>query len=207
MKNCIWLLPAFLVLSFAAQSQGIRKGDKLFGGSFSLSFFNINGSGYSYSNAGNAGLLPSFGWAVKENLVLGVKGSISYSRSSAASGVQDKSKSSSLSAGPGVFLKKYKLLKNQFGVYFNNELNLFYTLLRQENSLFGDPVTNDAWGGSYNFNPGVFYKFSDRFLGEANIGGLFLTYYKNNASDNFGVGASFLQYFNLGVNYVIGKKK
>ena len=62
------------------------------------------------------------------------------------------------------------------------------------------------WGGGYNFIPGVFYKFSGNFLGEANIGGVFASYFSNTNTKNYGIGVSFLQYFNLGIAYRIPKK-
>lgn len=207
MKKCFLFLPLLVCVSFHAPSQVVKKGDRLFGGSFSLSFFNIDASGTGYSNAGNVGLMPSFAWAVKENLTLGVKGSISYSRSSNSVAAPYKAAVSEFSAGPGVFLKKYRLLKDQFGIYFINGLDISYTAAKQTGDLFPDPVKNDVWGGSYNFSPGVFYRFSDSFLGEANIGGLYLSYYKSTSNEHIGAGVSFFQYFNLGINYVIGKKK
>ena len=49
--------------------------------------------------------------------------------------------------------------------------------------------------------------FSKKFIGEGNIGGAFLGYNAGQGSRNFGASVSFLQYFNLGLNYVIDKKK
>src|SRR5690349_4042251 len=79
-KNLCILLVSVLCIS-SAYSQVIQRGDKLFGGSFSATFFNINGNGPNYNSSGNAGIFPSFAWAIKNDLVLGVKGGISYSSS------------------------------------------------------------------------------------------------------------------------------
>lgn len=207
MKKCYLFLSMPLFFALHAQSQVVQKGDRLFGGSFSLSFLNNNASGPGYNNAGNAGLMPSFAWGIKENLVLGVKGNISYTRSANAGAAAGKTISSTLSVGPGIFLKKYKSLKDRFGVCFNNELNVFYAVVKQEDLIFPDGATSNAWGGNYNFNPGVFFRFSESFIGEANIGGVYLSYYKSNSTNNWGFGASFLQNFTVGVNYVLGKKK
>jgi hypothetical protein len=43
-------------------------------------------------------------------------------------------------------------------------------------------------------------------MGEGNIGGVYAFYY-GGQGNNFGISASFLQYFNLGINYVIANKK
>jgi len=196
-------MTALAVFSCSVQSQVVNKGDRLFGGSFMLTFFNSNGP--VYNGTGNVGLLPSFGRAVRKNTVLGVKGNISYSRSKTENVTADESIATSFTVGPGIFLRKYRLLKNRFGVYLNHELNGYYTFQKQKGGLMSVPVTSKGWGGSYNFNPGVFYKFSERFLGEANIGGLSMSYSRSGPTDNFGIGATFLQYFNVGISYVIAK--
>ena len=103
-----------------------------------------------------------------------------------------------------MFLKKYKLLQNKFGIYFDHGINGMVTSAKLETTITSK---HTYWGTNYTFSPGVFYKFSDNFLGEANIGGLYASYsYENNVQNSFGVGASFLQYFNLGINYRIMKK-
>lgn len=60
---------------------------------------------------------------------------------------------------------------------------------------------------TYRFVPGVFYKFSKNFIGEGSIGGVFASYYGGQGTHSFGTGVTFLQSFNLGINYVIEKKK
>lgn len=206
MKRNLCTLCFVFLFSLASRSQVVQKGDKLFGGSFSATFFNINGSGPNYNWTSNAGIFPSFAWTIKNDLTLGVKGGISYSRGIIKYDPDNKYTSSGLSISPGIFLKKYKTLKEMFGIYFSNELNGYYARSKQETP--NNPTTkNSAWGGDYRFNPGVFYKFSDSFIGEANIGGVYASYYGNNGTHNTGVGVSFLQSFNIGFNYIIGKKK
>lgn len=206
-KNlCILLVSVLYFSSSSSFSQVVQKGDRIFGGSFSASFFNINGSGPNYNQSGNAGVFPSFGWAVKNDMVFGIKGSVSFSSSKTKTIPADQAYSRSLSVGPGVFLRKYKTLKDKFGIYFNNELKGYYLISTQKYP-GADKLKSKAWGGDFSFAPGVFYKFSDSFFGEANIGGVFASYYGNSSTDNFGVGASFLQTFNFGFSYIIGRKR
>lgn len=200
-------LTCMAVFSFvlSSQSQVLNKGDKLFGGSFSFSVFNNNESGPNYYNTGNVGLFPSFGWAMKNNLVFGVQGSAGFSRSQTSYNVSDKRTVTSFSFGPGIYIRKYKELRDRFGLYFNHGVNANYGTTKEK--LSSSPGTKyEFWGGSYSFSPGVFYKFSEHFFGEANIGGLFASYSSNGNSSNYGIGASFLQYFNLGINYRIPRK-
>jgi hypothetical protein len=205
MKIVFTFLASYLVL--IAQSQVLQKGDKLFGGSFSFSYANYNNPDGINGSFGNTSITPSYGWAVKENLVFGLQGYVSYSHtSSAANNPSNKFISSQFGFGPGMFFRKYKSLKDKFGIYFNHSVNFNYSVSRHKNINSTDFTKSTIYGGSYNFSPGVFYKFSDSFFGEANIGGLFSSYY-NNGANNFNLGASFLQYFNIGINYRIPRKR
>jgi hypothetical protein len=201
MCTCVCLL----VLS--SSSQVVSRKDKLFGVAASVSYYNNN---QPPSNSGsqqysNVALIPSYGWAVIDNVVIGVKGNFSYGSTKYETPLQ-KQKSSALQAGPEFYLKKYKLLRDRFGLLFNHSIYASYT--RQKSEIVGQTSSNSkVWGGGYNFTPGAFYKFSERFLGEANIGGLFADYTYNNGGKTYSIGASFLRYFNLGVQYIIPGKR
>jgi len=196
----------FLIIFFLSNAQVINRSDQLFGGSFSLSVFNINNSGPGYYNAGNVGVSPSYARAIKNNLTLGIRGSFGYNHSE-TSNLSGKTIRNYFNLGPGIFLRKYKLLKNRFGLYFNNELTANYNFEKERTTGFTGTLKSHSWGLSYAFQPGVFYKFSENFFGEGNIGGVMGTYYSNGDTRNFGLGASFFQYFNLGINYRIERKR
>jgi len=201
------LLIVFVISSITCFSQDFEKEDKLFGGSFSFSVFNVNSSGPGYYNTGNVGLLPSYSWVVKKNIALGIKGNISYSRVVTTQSATDKNISTSFIIGPTVFLKKYKALKEKFGIYFEHAVGVRYSFDKLKNPSLPDHIKSHTYAANYQFNPGVFYRFSNRFIGEGNIGGVYASYYRNGNNDTFGIAASFLQSFNLGINYVIGKNK
>lgn len=192
--------------SFTSFSQDFNKGDKLIGGSFSFSFFDINNSGPGYYHSGNVGILPSYSWFIKNNLAMGIRGNISYMRAEQALATEVRT-NSSFTTGISVFLKKYKPIKEKFGMYFENEIGGNYIVTRDKFTSSSSYTKSSVYGLSYHFNPGVFYRFSNRFMGEGNIGGVYASYYSGQGSNNFGIGASFLQYFNLGINYVIERKK
>ena len=179
----------------------------MFGGSISFSVFNVNPDGPSYNSSGNVGVFPSYLWVIKKNLALGVRGNMGYNRSVTKFDNGDKGINTSTIAGVSVFLKKYKFLKEKFGLYFENELGGNYNAYKNKSPLNADYLKSSFYGMTYRFSPGMFYKFSKHFIGEGNIGGVYTSYYGGHGTHNFGAGVSFLQFFNLGINYVIEKKK
>ena len=206
-KHLLFLCSAVFLLFFSSQAQVFSKKDRLFGAATAISFY-VNNQSPNLTNqySSNIALIPSIGWAIKDNLVAGIKAGIGYARS-AGSFQGAKSVLTTLQIGPEIFIRKYKLLSKDFGVTFEHKVSGFYYLSKNRNSPSGDSKSS-AWGGGYNFTPGAFYKFSDRFLGEANFGGLFLNGSSTGDGRNsFSVGATFLTYFNMGIQYIIPAKK
>lgn len=114
---------------------------------------------------------------------------------------------SSVLAGIGLFLKKYKPFENRFGLNFEHGLSTSFHFNSATN-VNSVKTESQGWGAGYHINPGVFYRLTERFLAETNIGGLSAYYQKGSGGTySFSVGASFLQSFNLGINYRSGKRK
>lgn len=207
MKSKILPVLVFSIcLVFSTRAQ-IQKGDRLFGGSFSFTIYDIRQSGPISSYNGNVGIYPSIAFAIKKNLTLGLRGSLGYSNYKVM-GSQNDVRRISFTGALGIFLRKYSILKNRFGVYFDNQVST-HSSLNKEKSDLGEGK-NSSWGVSYGFSPGVFYKFADNFQGEGNIGGAYVNYHQGSGGANarqWFAGVSFLQYFNLGINYIIEKEK
>lgn len=202
-----YLLFIGCIYSFACFSQNLNKGDKLFGGSFTFSASNYTTDAFNSGGGSNTGIAPTFSWLIKNNLAMGIRGGIGYSTNWAENQAGQKDKNAIISSGVSVFLRKYKSIKEKFGYYLDNDLGINFYSDRQESGSSGTILKNNTKGIGYRFSPGVYYKFSDNFLGEANIGGAYASYRKNKGgSKSFGAGVSFLQYFNLGINYRINSK-
>ena len=202
------LLIFFCSYSFTSFSQDFNKGDKLIGGSLSFSIFNTNTSGQNTYYASNVGILPSYSWFIKNNLAMGIRGSISYYKNITKYATGEKRLSRSLYTGIAVFFKKYKTLKDKFGLYLEHEVGASYINGKEQYPASSPDFTKQKfYGASYKFSPGVFYRFSNRFIGEGNFGGVYASYQNGQGGNSFGGGVSFLQFFNLGINYLLDKKK
>src|SRR3979411_2815622 len=113
MKKIILFAFSLFIFLQLTSAQVISKHDCLLGGSFSFSIFNVNNSGPGYYHAGNVGLFPSYGWAIKNDLVFGIRGSVNYSHFERLNTPTEKTIRSIFDFGPGFFMKKYKLIKNR----------------------------------------------------------------------------------------------
>jgi len=206
-KHLLFLWLATIILGSTSSAQVLSKKDRLFGASAAISFGsdnNVPANTFPDQHSNNVAFIPSFAWVIKDNLAAGIKGNLSYVRIVGKNPAQ-KTVYTTLEAGPEFFIKKYRALKDRFGVFFNHGLDVHYT--RQTGKFNQDFSKTTIWGGGYNFTPGAFYKFSERFLGEATIGGLSLDYSDNAGMKSFNAGASFLNYFNIGIQYIIPGKR
>ena len=137
-------------------------------------------------------------------MIAGIKAGFTYSRTVNENGIQ-KNTQTALQIGPAIFIRKYKLLAKSFGVSFTHELNGYSYTGKSKNG--PDVIKASSWGTGYSFIPAAFYKFSEKFIGEANFGGVFLSYSKGGTTKNWVAAANFLTYLNIGVQYIIPSKK
>jgi hypothetical protein len=197
------------ISSLYASAQVIKKGDKLLGGNLSAYYRQSEPVGPEYNYYSNIGILPSYGKAVKNNLVLGTRLNLSFYHSESLDNSDHKTFQTSYGTGIGIFLRKYKPIQNRFGLYFENEISGVLSFQEYRYSSLPDRYRSAIWGASYSFKPGIFYKFSDFILGEANFGGAQVRYTKNKYTDGeLNADLSLLRSFTLGVNFILnGKKK
>src|SRR5689334_12888295 len=156
-KHLLFFLSAFLLICTSSLAQVFSKKDKLFGATAGLNFSsdtNIPANPFPSQHSNNIAFMPSFAWAIKDNLVLGIKGNFNYQKITAKSTTQ-KNVYTTLQTGPEIFLRKYRALKDRFGLFFNHGVDLSYT--RSTGSNNQDKSTTTIWGYGYNFTPGVFY--------------------------------------------------
>src|SRR3979409_2515789 len=103
MKKIILIPLCFFIFLQLTSAQVISKHDQLFGGSFSFSVFNMNSIGTSNYNSGNIGFFPSYGWAIKNDLIFGIRGSVDYLHVAQINSASEKTIANSLTFGPGIF--------------------------------------------------------------------------------------------------------
>ena len=204
-KHLLFFLSVFLLFCSSSFAQVFSKKDKLFGASAGISFSNSSNvpAGLNSWRASNIGLTPSIAWAIKNNVVVGMKTGAYYSRTKYTYSTE-KNSQTGWQVVQAIFIRKYKSLVKNFGVSFTHELNgNYYKTIERR----GPNISKSSnWGAGYSFIPAAFYKFSDRFIGEASFGEGFLRYSKGNTK-GWAAGANFLTSLNIGVQYIIPGKK
>ena len=169
MKKLFILTSASLFALFA-QAQ-ITKGSILLGGSLN---FNQSKSDGSSSNINSTywGIAPSFGIALKENLVYGINLNYNHNQSS-----------SNTYAG-GIFLRKYYPLGNNFYLFGEPSLNYSH----QESKVV-TPISDNSvykfWSVDLGLRPGISYALSRKFQLETGLGNLVDISYSKSKTEYF----------------------
>jgi hypothetical protein len=224
----IYFLTFSVLLCSVARAQ-IAKGDIMLGGD--IYYYNSGSTSsssgtptYTYTNKStNVGINPSFGKAIKDNLVLGVD--ITYNHYTNGDNSNNNSpdyNTNSNSFGAGVFIRQYKPLGNGFYLFGQAELNGSYSSGKLDNPGTTSGYTKDdtkGYGFSLRLYPGVAYALNRRWQLETELTGFFaLTYNhsketsdyvgqpeENSNTHNFNVSSSLTggNAFTLGVRYWI----
>jgi hypothetical protein len=202
MKKIITLLIAvifFLTVSSYAQ---INKGSTLIGGILNLSSNNLKNPDSSLSKQTYFSILPSAGFAVNTNTILGF--SLFY-KTNTGSGSLYPFKTKDNGYGAGIFLRKYQLLLNRFYLFGEGNLMFDYESYNYTtHNISNAEYDSKAYGFSLNFTPGVAFSLTHKWQLEAGLQNLLSVNYtnskevsKNNSADqdfkenNFSLSSSF----------------
>jgi hypothetical protein len=171
------------------------------------------------SRSTNLYINPSFGKAIKDNLVLGFD--INYGHSLSQPDTVNKSTQNSF--GAGIFVRRYKPLGNGFYLFGQSELSgsFNHTKFKNTNGNPGyDENHNDGYNFTLQFYPGIAYAINRRWQIETSLPNFLnvnyshastKTVYANapeqkGSSNSFGFSSSLTgsNQFAVGVRYIIG---
>ncbi len=171
MRTTILIL-SFIFIGGTLNAQ-ITKGSKLIGGNLTLgSSKGESGTQPNNTKSSSFYFHPSFGVAVKENLIVGIKGGYGHTLNKNQSGQSEgKQKSNSYSAG--MFVRKYKQLgKSDFYLFGDAGLNYQHINNIQEIDRVETSNTKDHRLGIA-ITPGLSYAVNKRLHLELSVGDLF----------------------------------
>ncbi|MBS1734627.1 MAG: outer membrane beta-barrel protein [Bacteroidetes bacterium] len=186
MKSLFTLIVLVSVFSFGADAQNaFPKGSVLPGGNAGVTISNSESAGGRSRSAG-FNIMPSIGFAVKENLFLGINAGYGYSKgrfTNNVSGYVDTLKRNSFSYG--VFGRYYKPLKHNFSIFLEADLGGNNTKDVSTASGSATKYTSTSWGVNAGLTPGISYGLTKKLQLEAgfnNIVGLGYSKYKRTSN-------------------------
>jgi opacity protein-like surface antigen len=163
-------------------------------------------------------ILPSFGVAIKDNLVLGIFGNYTNAqRENDAYIVERKEKT----YGGGLFVRRYVPMFNRFYIWGEGRLG-YNAFESKEHWAYGTVTSSNkmkGWETGVTFTPGISYGITQNILLEAGFASLFDARYKSIKSDfapnsysikqksfNAGVQLENVSALSIGVRFLLNKK-
>ncbi len=169
MKTRFLLLPLMAVVSFSAFAQGdIKKGSRLIGGDVGFSTSSSD-AGVTSSSGTSFNVSPVYGKAVKDNFFIGSLLRLSYGNNKNENSAVAY-KSTSMSWYGGVFVRKYKPLKNGFYLFLQAGAGGGAGKSRQQTTPSADFVAVQKSGMiDLNLTPGFAYNLTKKLQLETGL--------------------------------------
>ncbi|HEY8968502.1 MAG TPA: hypothetical protein VIM64_05405 [Puia sp.] len=169
-------LPVLAMLIFSTGRAQIKKGQALLGGAI---IFNNSKSEFltpNYAKSSVTIVAPSFGWAIRDNLELGVRLPYSYTKQDQLYAGQSppyRYKDELSIYGVNVYARRYKDLGHGFAIYgegsLNGSIGRRKTIQGQVYDLW---VDQKYWVASISLAAGVTYRMARRWMFETGFVGL-----------------------------------
>jgi hypothetical protein len=213
----LYFLISLLIAGSVCHAQ-IKEGATLLGGNFSAGSSSDKSDGVNRTLKNtNLSFSPSYGRAIRDNLVVGFDLMIGYS--SQPLNATDVSQGNTY--GAGFFVRKYKSLGSGFSLFGQTRVGVDYQEYQTVNYTTTGAQHSDQriLGVDLVFTPGIAYAVSRRWQLETSFPNLAYISYSHSSStnkqagqpdfhdkfDSFGVASSLGLYsFSLGLRYVIG---
>ncbi len=196
MKKTI-LLTILSLSYFINHAQVIEKGKRILGGSLDFGFLHNQADTFATSGPsikGNSSyftLSPSFGKAIKNNLVFGYHTALGFSHSKSEDlRLKSTGKSNGYSASGGIFLEKFLPLNKSFSFSGHVPLTINYSSSKNktfDNSVLLSTSTNKFYGLGIYVSPSLNYSLNKKFLMQIFLNDFISIGYGYNTSEMEGI--------------------
>jgi len=203
MQKKLLLVVAIVVSALASQAQ-VEKGNWLLGGSLGFSSTNNDAVGGN-STSFNSNIVPSLGWAVGKNAVIGLRGGFSTGTTKYES---NSSKQTFNGYTAGAYWKMYFPFADKAGWYTN--LGAAYNFSKSKQTTMGSLVESENSGYYFNFSPGVYYMPTKKIVLSGGLGGLAYSHIRTSGNSTpVATSSAFifnlLNSFSFGIEFLLGK--
>jgi hypothetical protein len=172
--NKIVLTLALIIFVVSSHSQIIGKSQKILGGTIGLGYSSnmsdtSSGSGVSFTGRNSYILLsPSFGTAVKNNLVLGYRATLGLDYSKTEDKINSMvAKTNGYQLGIGIFVERFYPLRGGFSISVTPDFGVSYSNFENKvfyNSSLDNKGTTKGYSVGLQIFPSLNYSFNERFL-------------------------------------------
>ena len=200
MKKYFYLLAAGLLLFFTGRAQ-IKKGEFLLGGNLGFQKQDNSPIEPNYSDATFISVGPSFGKAIRDNLVAGVSLRYGYSKMVQADNYNPLYTLNQRNYGLSLFVRRYKNLGHNFSLFVEGALGGTY--IRQKGRYEGaDFLYVDSKGYSIDASlaGGIAYTLTRRWMVETGLQSVAYASYGHSSSNGTSQGFRKYNSFGLGTN-------
>jgi hypothetical protein len=203
MQKKLLLVLAIVVSALVSHAQ-VEKGNWLLGGSLGFSSTN-NDASSGNSTSFNSSILPSLGWAIGKNAVIGLRGGFSTGTTKYET---NNSKQTFNGYTAGAYWKMYFPFADKAGWYTN--LGAGYNFNKFKYTNMGSLVESENSGYNFNFSPGVYYMPTKKIILSGGLGGLTYSHIKSSGntlavSTTSGFAFNVLNNFSFGIEFLLGK--
>lgn len=175
MKKITFLTLSLLFITLISTAQLLKRNQKILGGSlgFYLGGAHDTSSLNGKSNTNNFSILlaPSYGKAIKDNVVFGYSVTLGFNTSRSVDSSQEN-KSKGYQTGAGVFIEKFYHLGNDFYLSARSDLGIFYSQTHYRQFIQGSLATENktkSYGAGISLTPSIVYAFNKRLLAELGL--------------------------------------
>lgn len=189
-----------MVVSALASRAQVEKNDWVLGGSLGFSSNNNDAtSGSSTSFSSN--IVPSLGWAIAKNAVIGIRGGFN------ANTLKDETGNKQTNTGysAGAYWKMYFPFADKAGWYTNLGAGYFHS--KTKNTSSSGSTASTVNGYNINLSPGVYYMPTRKILLNGGLGGLSYAHskYSGGSLTNSGFSFNLLNSFSFGIEFILGR--
>lgn len=202
MKKISILSVVALLFSISHLKAQVQKKDLLLGGTLSIGTNNYSGG----NNTSNTNLNPRIGYAIGSNSTLSLRLGFGINTGKSPYG---SNRYTNFSAG--ISWKRFFSIKEKFGWYTDVYGNASTGSSRQTSpSSVTSKITNIGFGAG--LTPGIYYMELPRLIISTDFGGIGYSYTRNtetgsNAFRSSYINVNFLNYFSVGVDFILTKRK
>lgn len=190
MKKITFLTLTSLFVTLISTAQLLKKNQKILGGSLSFDLGSVHDTsslnGKSNGSNFNIFIAPSYGKAIKDNVVLGYSVVLGFNTARSVDSSQEN-KSKGYQTGARVFVEKFYHLGNDFYLSARSDLGIIYSQSHYRQFFHGNLDTENkikSYGAGISVTPAIVYAFNKKLLAEFGLNNFISMGYRQDRTES-----------------------